>query len=454
MLVLKGPFFVGAVIAGAMAIVKACFFLLLAACTTHAVDYAGSDVIELNPSNFQSRVIDSEYVWIVEFYAPWCGHCQTLAPEWKKAATALKGIVKVGAVNADSHQSIGGQYGVRGFPTIKIFGANKNSPTDYQGARSASGIVSGAVDAARQVANARLSGRGGSSGGSGSSGSGSGGNDVVELTDANFDKLVMQSSEPWLVEFFAPWCGHCKNLEPQWKRAATDLKGKVNLGAVDATVHQSIAQRYGVQGYPTIKFFSAGDKSNPQDYQGGRTASDIVAFGEEKALESVEAPEVKQLIDEASFKACTEKQLCTIAFLPHILDSGAAGRNEYITMLQSLADKYKTRPFGWLWAEGAGQTKLEEAVDIGGFGYPALVTISAKKLKYAPLRGAFSKSGVSEFLQALTVGRGSTLTLRGSELPKISTTEPWDGKDGALPEEDDYDLSDVSLDDEPSKDEL
>ena len=68
---------------------------------------------------------------------PRCGHCQRLTPEYKKAASALKGVVKVGAVNADEHQSLGGQYGVKGFPTIKIFGRNKNKPEDYQGSRDA-----------------------------------------------------------------------------------------------------------------------------------------------------------------------------------------------------------------------------------------------------------------------------------------------------------------------------
>ena len=62
-----------------------------------------------------------------------CGHCQSLAPAWKKAATVLKGVVNVGAVDADSHKELAGQYGIRGFPTIKIFGANKNKPEDYQG---------------------------------------------------------------------------------------------------------------------------------------------------------------------------------------------------------------------------------------------------------------------------------------------------------------------------------
>ena len=51
----------------------------------------------------------------------------------------------------------------------------------------------------------------------------------------------------WLVEFYAPWCGHCKKLVPEWASAATSLKGKVKLGAVDATQFGDLAQRYGVR---------------------------------------------------------------------------------------------------------------------------------------------------------------------------------------------------------------
>ncbi len=100
----------------------------------------------------------------------------------------MKGIVKVGAVDADAHKSIGGQYGVQGFPTIKIFGTNKRSPTNYQGGRTADAIVNEVLNQLKTIANERLGKRGGgSSGGSGSgSGSGSGGKDAIDLTDDNF----------------------------------------------------------------------------------------------------------------------------------------------------------------------------------------------------------------------------------------------------------------------------
>jgi protein disulfide-isomerase A6 len=72
---------------------------------------------------------------------------------------------------------------------------------------------------------------------------------VIELTDSNFQEKVINSDDIWLVEFFAPWCGHCKNLAPQWAQAATELKGKVKLGALDATVHTVMASRYGVSSF-------------------------------------------------------------------------------------------------------------------------------------------------------------------------------------------------------------
>ena len=153
----------------------------------------------------------------------------------------------------------------------------------------------------------------------------------MELTDSNFEKTVLQSDEPWLVEFFAPWCGHCKQLEPEWKKAASKLKGKVKLGALDATVHSSKASEYGVRGYPTIKFFPAGKKSSPEDYDGGRTADAIVEWASDKAVANIPPPEVIQVVSDAVLtEGCSNHAICIISVLPHILDCDAQCRNAYL----------------------------------------------------------------------------------------------------------------------------
>ncbi|CAH0592199.1 unnamed protein product [Chrysodeixis includens] len=402
-----------------------------------------SDVVELTPSNFDRLVTNGDEVWLVEFYAPWCGHCKNLIPEYKKTARALKGIVKVGALDADQHKSFASQFGVTGFPTIKVFTGKKSNP--YKGQRTAESFVDVALKAAKDKAYENLGKRYNDYTSDKQS-------DVVTLTDENFKELVLDSEDLWLVEFYAPWCGHCKNLEPHWAKAATELKGKVKLGALDATVHQLMAGRYQVQGYPTIKLFASGKKGSDsvEDYNGGRTSSDIVTYALEKLAENVPAPEIIQIVSEDTMKACSEKPLCVVSVLPHILDCGAACRRDYLAVLARLGDKYKNKMWGWVWAEAATQPALEQALELGGFGYPAMAVVNAKKLKFSTLRGSFSETGINEFLRDLSFGRGQTAPVKGAEMPKIEASEPWDGKDGELPQEEDIDLSDVDLE----KDEL
>ena len=108
----------------------------------------------------------------------------------------------MGAVDADAHRDLGGRFGVRGFPTIKIFGKNKKNPTDYNGARNAQGFVDAAFKELRSVVDSRIGGGGSSSGGGSKSSGGSGSkDDVIELTDANFKEKVLNSDDLWLVEF-------------------------------------------------------------------------------------------------------------------------------------------------------------------------------------------------------------------------------------------------------------
>lgn len=107
--------------------------------------------------------------------------------------------------------------------------------------------------------------------------------DVEVLTDSNFEEFI-KNNKKVLVKFYAPWCGHCKKMAPEWESAATSLKGKVPLGDVDATEQKTVASKYGVSGYPTIKWFVDGEA---QEYGGGRTADKIVEW-----VESMSGPAV------------------------------------------------------------------------------------------------------------------------------------------------------------------
>merc|ERR1712017_65410 len=99
---------------------------------------------------------------------------------------------------------------------------------------------------------------------------------VLVVTQANWDKVVTPDSNV-LVEFYAPWCGHCQSLAPEYAKAATSLKeskSDISLAKVDATIEKELAEKYGVKGFPTIKFFKKGTAMD----KGGRTSPDIIAW--------------------------------------------------------------------------------------------------------------------------------------------------------------------------------
>lgn len=386
-------------------------------------------VIALTEANFQSKVISSDDVWIVEFYAPWCGHCKALVPEYIQAAKALKGIVKVGAVDMDEHKSVGGPYGVTGFPTIKIFGKNKNSPTDYQNQRDAKSISQAGLKALNDVVASRLGG-----GASFSGGGGGGDSKVVELTDSDFEEKVIKSEDSWMVAFVAPWCGHCKALIPAYDSASQELEGKpFHLGRVDATAETSLASKYKVEGFPTIKVFS---KGGVESYNGGRSASDIIAFAENIIEASLPPPEVKQISDAKMFdEMCTSKPLCLVAFFPPIFDSSAEQRNQYIDVMQKTASLRQNMKRGFVWAERNQQEALEKAFNIGD--YPALVALNSKKKRFSTLRGSFSESELKQFIGSLRHSQPI------ETLPAVVDAAAWDGKDAVIENQEE----EMSLDD-------
>lgn len=124
---------------------------------------------------------------------------------------------------------------------------------------------------------------------------------VLVLTQDNFQSAI-DSNDHILVEFYAPWCGHCKQLVPEYSKAAQKLSADghaIKLAKVDATQHTALAEQYGVRGYPTLKFFK---KKTIVDYGGGRTSEDIVNWLLKKtgppAKEFTSVEEVKKFIED------------------------------------------------------------------------------------------------------------------------------------------------------------
>ena len=229
-------------------------------------------VLDLTPSNFDDHV-GKDAGALVEFYAPWCGHCKNLVPEYSKLGKAVissgtKAVI-VAKVDANTHSDLGSRFGVSGFPTIKYFPPGSQTPEEYNGGRSADDFVkflnekTGAGLFIPKEATA-----------------------VTVLTASNFDSIALDKSKDVLVEFYAPWCGHCKSLAPTYEKVAQTFAADkdvviANVDA-DAAANKDLAQRFGVSGFPTIKFFPKNDKSG-QDYNEGRDGEAFVKFINEKA---------------------------------------------------------------------------------------------------------------------------------------------------------------------------
>lgn len=101
---------------------------------------------------------------------------------------------------------------------------------------------------------------------------------IVEVTDANFDQLVLKSDQPVLIDFWAAWCGPCKAIAPIVDEIAQSYSGRVKVGKMDVDKNAATPQRYGVRGIPTLLLFKDGQV---KEQIVGYVARDVI----EKALE-------------------------------------------------------------------------------------------------------------------------------------------------------------------------
>ncbi|KAJ5607341.1 hypothetical protein N7537_003960 [Penicillium hordei] len=250
-------------------------FLLLGALSTLSgfATASNSAVKDLIPTNFDEVVLAGKPA-LVEFFAPWCGHCKTLAPVYEELAQAFafaEDKVTIAKVDADENRSLGKRFGIQGFPTVKWFDGKSDKPEEYNGGRDLesltafvtekTGIKPRSASAQKVVSNVEM------------------------LNDASF-KTVVGGDKDVLVAFTAPWCGHCKTLAPTWETLANDfaLESNVVIAKVDAEAENSraLSKEQGITGFPTIKFFPKGS-TEAVAYSGARSEEAFVKFINEKA---------------------------------------------------------------------------------------------------------------------------------------------------------------------------
>ncbi|GMY21856.1 probable protein disulfide-isomerase A6 [Fagus crenata] len=225
------------------------------------------DVVVLTEDNFDKEVGQDRDA-LVEFYAPWCGHCKKLAPEYEKLGASFKKAksILIGKVDCDTHKSVCSKYGVSGYPTIQWFPKGSLEPKKYEGARTAEALAEFVnQEGGTNVKIAAIP------------------SNVVILTADNFGEVVLDETKDVLVEFYAPWCGHCKSLAPTYEKVAAAFRFEedVVIANLDADKYKDLGEKYGVSGFPTLKFFPKSNKAG-EDYNGGRDLDEFVNFINEK----------------------------------------------------------------------------------------------------------------------------------------------------------------------------
>uniref|UniRef100_A0A668A1Q4 Protein disulfide isomerase family A, member 5 n=1 Tax=Myripristis murdjan TaxID=586833 RepID=A0A668A1Q4_9TELE len=226
-----------------------------------------SAVFHLTDESFDS-FLEEHPAALVMFYAPWCGHCKKMKPEYDEAAEILnKGADSPGvlaAVDATIHKSAGERFKISGFPTVKYFEKGEEKYTLPQ-LRSKDKIIEfmhnpQAPPPPEQSWEEKPS-------------------SVSHLGSEDFREALKKKKHA-LVMFYAPWCPHCKNAVPHFTTAAELFKEdrKIVYAAVDCTkgLNHELCKQEGVEGYPTFNYYNYGKFA--EKYNGDRGVSSYIMF--------------------------------------------------------------------------------------------------------------------------------------------------------------------------------
>uniref|UniRef100_A0A5B7A3Z6 Thioredoxin domain-containing protein n=2 Tax=Davidia involucrata TaxID=16924 RepID=A0A5B7A3Z6_DAVIN len=232
---------------------------------------------------------------------------------------------------------------------------------------------------------------------------------VLELDESNFDSAI-SAFDYIFVDFYAPWCGHCKRLAPELDKAApvlAGLKEPIVIAKVNADKYTRLASKYEIDGFPTLKVFMHGV---PTDYYGPRKADLLVRF-----LKKFVAPDVALLNSDSGISEFVE------AAGTHFPIFVGFGLNE--SMISNLAIKYKKR--AWF---SVAKDFSEDVMVLYNFGkIPALVSFypsyDERNIFYGPFEEKFLEDFIKQslFPLAMPINHETLKSLKDDERKIVLT---------------------------------
>ncbi|EOD53128.1 putative pdi related protein a protein [Neofusicoccum parvum] len=399
-----------------------------------------SPVLQVDAKSYDKLIAKSNHTSIVEFYAPWCGHCQNLKPAYEKAAKNLAGLAKVAAVDCDddANKPLCGQMGVQGFPTLKIVrpGKKPGKPVveDYKGARSAKAIVDAVVEKIP--------------------------NHVKRVGDKDIDSFLKEGNDTAKAILFTE-----KGTTSALLRAlAVDFLGSVQVAQIRDKEKKAV-EVFGVSKFPTLVLLPGGDKEalvysgelkkepmveflaqiaapNP-DPAPGKAKADKKAkkepkkeeteTSEEKVVipnpdEPVEVtdsgPRIEMLVTEDKLqKECftTKSHNCILALLPSRTDATEPLPEHAQTALASLTEVIKKHTKGGhrlfpvysAPINNEGSVKLRKELSLKEGDIELIVTNSKKGWWKHYSNSDFSQKHIEDWIDAIKMGEG-----KKEKLPK------------------------------------
>ncbi|KAL9880311.1 thioredoxin domain-containing protein pretaporter [Glossina fuscipes fuscipes] len=230
-------------------------------------------LVELTEDNFAKHVSSGNH--FVKFYAPWCSHCQRLAPTWEELAKSLENVddVSIAKIDCTVYKSICQDFEVKGYPTLLWIDDGKKVEK-YSGGRDHDALqtyvkkmlgIDGNKDAATDKEEEIKKEDDKSK--------------VLQLNGDNFETSIAKGIT--FVKFYAPWCGHCQKLSPTWDKLAEkirSIKKSVIIAKVDCTApnNRKLCVDQQVEGYPTLFAYKDGKRQN--EYDDSRSLPELLNY--------------------------------------------------------------------------------------------------------------------------------------------------------------------------------